>query len=328
VDRKRGIVCPTPASLAGKKPSWRRIKSRSGVCGPTGTFDFQNRKRRRGRNLRDWYDSCYLLCTGVDTARNGSRPDAPRKRFPSAGAGSPGGQKNTFRGQNATKYDTRPFRRGKRPCEKSLAQAVDGKSGQKTEKTRKNGEKRPIFQEFSRRQVIKGEGRKMSDKRLSHGLNTDETRINSVFVRVSSVADVRLSGLQRSIGSGPTHQSCPFCQPEAPPSNERKMISDNSLRRCSMHAPPDAAWRGGACAAWCVACSWLDPPPSSFPASHNAGRLPKWQSRHGSPAGSVGRNRAQRTRKRGAEGRIRPGFRAVCDLSWLIRFASSRRRFE
>ena len=45
----------------------------------------------------------------------------------------------------------------------------------------------------------------------------------------------------------PTHQVYPVYQPEKPPFNERKMISDNSLRRRPVHAPRTANLRGGAC---------------------------------------------------------------------------------
>jgi hypothetical protein len=54
-------------------------------------------------------------------------------------------------------------------------------------------------------------------------------------------------GLQRSIGSGPTHQDYPACQAGRPRQKERKMISDNSVRRRRAQAPPAAKSRGGAC---------------------------------------------------------------------------------
>ena len=44
----------------------------------------------------------------------------------------------------------------------------------------------------------------------------------------------------------PTHQSYPTCQPRTRQSTERKMISDNGLRRCPAHAPRGANSRGGA----------------------------------------------------------------------------------
>ena len=55
----------------------------------------------------------------------------------------------------------------------------------------------------------------------------------------------------------PTHQSYPTCQPEAPPQNQRKMISDNTLRSGPVHAPRGANALGGACEGRCFAGSRL-----------------------------------------------------------------------
>ena len=148
----------------------------------------------------------------------------------------------------------------------------------------------------------------MSDKRLRGSNDTWCGRLACQTSQPGRPHHVRPLRLQRSIGSGPTHQSCPFCQPGTGPYNERKMLSDNSLRRRSMHAPPAANCRGGAWETRSVARSRLNPLRSLLPAPHDALRPPNWQSRQGRPAGSVSREKSRRTPKRGDERRSRPAI--------------------
>ena len=120
----------------------------------------------------------------------------------------------------------------------------------------------------------------MSDEDLATGLKLRiKRRSIPVFLRVLPfVAEVR-----RSIGTGPTHQSYLFYQSRSTKLNERKMLSDNSLRRGPVHAPRGARSLGGACEGWSVACSVVPCP----------------------QVARVGRDRAQRTQESEARRQLR-----------------------
>jgi hypothetical protein len=128
----------------------------------------------------------------------------------------------------------------------SRARVCRAKAGKNQEKWGKTAENDRFFRNFPGDRVAETRDARMSDKRLSYGLNPGAPG----FLRVSSVAEVR-----RPMDSGPTHQSRLFYRPRSTKVNERKIISDNSLRRGPPHAPRGARPLGGACEGWCVACT-------------------------------------------------------------------------
>jgi hypothetical protein len=79
------------------------------------------------------------LCDGNSLQRAPSQAPAPRNRVAGAWRVVRGAkraaQKTLFRGQIATKSDTRRFRRGKRACEKAREASVSGKKRAKRVKT-------------------------------------------------------------------------------------------------------------------------------------------------------------------------------------------------
>ena len=110
--------------------------------------------------------------------------------FPATGGNAgDAAKKNTFRGQFATKCDSRPFRPGNRPCEKRLAPRFAGQTRVKTGENEETCRKQPVFSRILPATEMKDEAPKLP-----------------------SLPRVKLQ------------------------SKERKMISDNSLRRGPVHA--------------------------------------------------------------------------------------------